>query len=201
MASGRQNFFLATRTSSNHKIFLQSLRSQILLLWTILLWWRPAISHHSVLLIFRRSLLLRLYDHQISALCQAWTKSSWWNSKENNEFTLQKIVEATQKEKIKQATKSKTHRLSSKARIGPSNRRKTRVCRDPSTSDTLSHSDTDLAVPFADDSSVEDEEQDADCRYWTGRFLKTKMEKTRHDVQMYQTGVHTFCWYGGRFCL
>jgi len=38
-------------------------------------------------------------------------KSSWWNSKENNEFTLQKYIEATQKEKIKQTTKSKTNRL------------------------------------------------------------------------------------------
>jgi len=35
---------------------------------------RPALvntSHHSFQLIFRRSLLLRLSDHQISALCQA----------------------------------------------------------------------------------------------------------------------------------
>jgi len=29
------------------------------------------INHHSVLLIFRRSLLLRLFEHQIPALCQA----------------------------------------------------------------------------------------------------------------------------------
>jgi len=33
------------------------------------------ISHHSVMLIFRRSLLLRLSLHQISALCHAWTYS------------------------------------------------------------------------------------------------------------------------------
>ena len=44
-------------------------------LWTILLWWIPAISHHSVLFIFRRSLLQRLSEHQISALCQTWTFS------------------------------------------------------------------------------------------------------------------------------
>jgi len=30
--------------------------------------------------------------------------------------------------------------------------------------------DTDLAVPFADDSTEEDEEQDADCVFCTGRF-------------------------------
>ena len=38
-------------------------------------WWRSAISHHSVLLIFHRSLFLRLSELQISALCQAWTYS------------------------------------------------------------------------------------------------------------------------------
>jgi len=30
--------------------------------------------------------------------------------------------------------------------------------------------DTDLAVPFADDWTEEDEEQDADCVFCTGRF-------------------------------
>jgi len=75
-----------------------------------------------------------------------------------------KFFEATQKEKIKQVTKSKTHRFSSNARVGPLKTRKTRVCRDPTPSATPSQSDTDLAVPFADDSTVEDEEQDADCR-------------------------------------
>jgi hypothetical protein len=44
------------------------------------------------------------------------------------------------------------------------------VCRDPNPSDTLSDSETALAVPFADDSSEEDEEQDADCVFCTGRF-------------------------------
>ena len=44
------------------------------------------------------------------------------------------------------------------------------VCRDPAPSDTLSDSDTDLAVPFADDSIVDDEEKDADCVFCTGRF-------------------------------
>jgi hypothetical protein len=70
---------------------------------------RPTISHHSVLLIFRRSLLLMLSDNHISALSQARTKSksSWWNRKEN-EFTFNKFFEEIHKEKIKQATKSKT---------------------------------------------------------------------------------------------
>jgi hypothetical protein len=92
----------------------------MLLLWAILLWWRPAMSHHSVLLIFRRSLLLKLSDYQISALCQAWTKSksSWWNSRENNELTFKKYFEAIQKGKINQATKSQTWLLASNALIG-----------------------------------------------------------------------------------
>jgi len=72
------------------------------------------------------------------------------------------------KKKIKQATKSKTNMLASNVLLGSSRRRKRRVCRDPSPSDTRSDSDTDLAVPFVDD-STEEEEQDADCVYCTGR--------------------------------
>jgi len=48
------------------------------------------------------------------------------------------------------------------ALLGPSKRCKTVVCRDSTTSDTPMDSDTDLAVPFAEDSS-EEEEQDTDC--------------------------------------
>jgi len=67
------------------------------------------------------------------------------------------FVEATQKRKIKQATKSKTSRLASNVLLGPSKRGKKKVCWDPTPSDTPSDSDTDLAVPFADDSTEEDE--------------------------------------------
>jgi hypothetical protein len=93
MAAGRQAFSLVTWTSSDHTISLWRQVTQMLLLWTILLWWRSAISNHSVL-IFRRSLLPRHSDHQISVVCQVWTKSksSCWNIKENNEFTLQKNI-------------------------------------------------------------------------------------------------------------
>jgi len=76
-----------------------------------------------------------------------------------------KIVVETQKKKIKQATKSKTSRPASNALLGPSKRRKKRVCRDPTPSDLA-----DLAVPFAVDSTEEDEEQDADCVFCTGRL-------------------------------
>ena len=73
--------------------------------------------------------------------------------------------------KIKQAIKSKTSRLASNALLGPSKRRKRGVCRDPTPSDTPSDSDTDLTVPFADE-STEEVEQDADCVFCTGRLSK-----------------------------
>ena len=84
-----------------------------------------------------------------------------------------KFVGATQKKKIKQATKSKTSCLASNVRLGPSKRRKRRVCRDQTPPDTSSDSDTDLAVPFFDD-STEDEEQVAYCVFCTGRFSEDR---------------------------
>ena len=66
--------------------------------------------------------------------------------------TYRKFVGATQEKKIKQATKSKTSRLASNVLLGPSKRRKRNVCRNPTPSDTPSDSDTDLAVPFVEDS-------------------------------------------------
>jgi hypothetical protein len=67
------------------------------------------------------------------------------------------FVEATQKRKIKQATKSKTSRLASNVLLGASKRRKKGVCRDSTPSDTPPDSDTELAVPFANDSTEEEE--------------------------------------------
>jgi len=81
-----------------------------------------------------------------------------------------KFVEATQKKKIKQATKSQTSRLALNVLLGPSKRRKRRICQDPTPSDAPSDSDTDLAVPFTDDLTEEDEEEDADFVFCTGRF-------------------------------
>jgi hypothetical protein len=80
-----------------------------------------------------------------------------------------KFVEATQKKKIQQATKSKTSWLVLNVLLGPSKRWKRRVYRDPTPSDTPPDSDTDLAVPLADDSMAE-EEQDADCVFCTGHY-------------------------------
>ena len=67
------------------------------------------------------------------------------------------FVGANQKKKIKQATISKTNWLASNALLGLSKRRNRVVCRDRTPSDTPSDSDSDLAVPFADDSTEEEE--------------------------------------------
>jgi len=80
---------------------------------------------------------------------------------------------STQKKKIKQATISETSRLALNTLLGPSKKRKRRVCRDPTPCDMLSDSDTDVTGPFADD-STEEEEQDADCVYCTGRFSEDR---------------------------
>jgi hypothetical protein len=205
MAAGRQAFSFVKWTSSDHTIFFWRQVTQMLFLWTILFWWSPAISHHSVLLIFRRSLLLRLSDHQVSALCHAWTKSksSWGNSKENNKFTFKKYFEVTQKEKIKQATKSETWRLASNALLGPSKWWKRMVCRDATPPDTPSDSDTELAS--------------CSCRWrfdWRGwgtrRWLcvlywsllwKPQFGGVDTMCEILQMGAHTLYWYGGRFFL
>jgi hypothetical protein len=133
----------------------------------------------------------------MSALCQAWTKSksSWWNNKENNEFTFKKYLEVTQKEKMKEATKSKTWRLALNALLGPSKRQKRRVCRDPTPSGTPSDSDTELTVPLSDDSTDEDEEQDADCVFCIGRFYEDHSgeEWIRCVKYEYCKWVYTLC--------
>ena len=104
-------------------------------------------------------------------------------AKKITSLPYKKFVYTAQKKKIKQATKSKTSRLASDVLLGPSKRRKRRVCRDQTQHDTPSDSDTDLAVLFADDSTEEDEEQDADFCSLLVVSLKTTMEKTRYDVR------------------
>ena len=114
-----------------------------------------------------------------------------------------KFVEATQKKKINQATKSKTSRFASNVLLGPSKRRKRRVCRDPAPSDTPSDSDTDLSVPFADDSR-EEEEQDDDCVYCTGLFSEDLCgEEWIRCAKYFRCAhmAHALSWYGRRFCL
>ena len=191
MASGRQVFFLVTRTSSDHTISLQPQRTQMLLLWTILLWWRPAIGHYSVLLVFavhfsRDSSSIR---YQTCTKPEPTAKYSWWNSKENNGFTLQKIWWVNSEKKMKQANKTETNRLASNALLGPSKRRKRSVCREPTPSDTLSDSDTDLAVIF-DDFSTE-EEQDADCVHCTGRLSEDHKGEERIRCAKYFRWAYT----------
>ena len=115
-----------------------------------------------------------------------------------------KFVEATHKQKVKQATKSKTTQLASNALLGPSKRRKRRVCRDPTPSDTPLDLDTDLAVPFADDSMEEDEGQDAYCVFCSDNFSKDhnredwiQCVKTKAKVKVNNTYTMEFRVEGG----
>jgi hypothetical protein len=78
-------------------------------------------------------------------------------AKEITSSPYKTFVEAIQKRKIKQATKSKTSRFASNVLLGPPKRWKERACQDPASSDTPSDSDTDHAVPFADNSTEEDD--------------------------------------------
>jgi hypothetical protein len=111
------------------------------------------------------------------------------------------FVGATQKNKIKQATKSKTNRLASNALLGPSNRQKRVVCRDPTPSDTPSDSDTDLIIPFAED-STEEEEQYADCVLCTGRFSDDhNIEEWTRCAKYFRWAHILFVGMEGRFCL
>ena len=102
------------------------------------------------------------------------------------------FVGATQKKKLKQATKSKTNRLASNALLGPSKRKKRRVCRDPTQSVTPSDSDTDLAVPFSND-STEEEEQDADRVFCTGSFSEDHTVEEWIRCAKYFRWAHTLC--------
>ena len=88
--------------------------------------------------------------------------------------------EATQKWKIKQATKSKTSRLASNV-LGPSKRRKKRVCRDPTPSDTPD-SDTDLAVLSLTIRWKKTSNKTLNVCSILVVSLKTTVEKTRYDV-------------------
>jgi len=105
--------------------------------------------------------------------------------------TYRKFVGATQKKKIKLATKSKTIRFASNALLGPSKRQKRRVCRNLTPSDIASDSDTDLAVPF-DDNSTE-EKQDADFVYCTGRFSEDHKGEESIRCAKYFGWAYTLC--------
>ena len=76
--------------------------------------------------------------------------------------------------------------------LGPSKRRNGVICRDPTPSDTPSDSDTDLTVPFADD-STEEEEQDVDCVFRTGRFSEDHSVNQRTRCAKYFRWVHKLC--------
>ena len=90
-------------------------------------------------------------------------------TKEITSSPYRKFVWASQKKKIKQASRSKTNRLELNTLLGLSKGQKRRFSRNPIPSATPSDLDTDLTVPFVDD-STEEGEHDADCMHCTGRF-------------------------------
>jgi hypothetical protein len=73
------------------------------------------------------------------------------------------------------------------------------VCWDPTSSYTPSDSDADLAVPFADDSTLE-EIHDVD---WSALVvvLKTTVERTRYDVRNVSDGRTHFVLVWRKICL
>jgi hypothetical protein len=148
--------------------------TQMLLLWTILLWCRLAISHHSVLLIFRSSLLVMFSDQQISAQYQSWTKSksSWWNSKENNESTSKKVLRQLRKKISSRPLNPKPEVL----------RRLLFLVLQKDVREGFAGIQLRLTLHqirklnslllLTDDSTKDDKEQDADCVFCTGRFFE-----------------------------
>ena len=66
------------------------------------------------------------------------------------------------------------------------------VCLDPTPSDIPSDSDSDLTVPFADD-STEEEEQDADCVLSTGRLSENHTVEEWIGCAKYFRWAHTLC--------
>jgi hypothetical protein len=100
-----------------------------------------------------------------------------------------KFVGATQKKKIKQATKSKTNGLASNAILSPSKRHK-RGFAGIQLRLTL-NSTTDLAVPFTDDSTEEGNNVLIVCSVLVVS-LKTAMEKSGYDVRNISDG-RTHC--------
>ena len=67
------------------------------------------------------------------------------------------------------------------------------VCLGPTPSDTPSDSDSDLTVPFADDSIEEEEEEDADCVLCTGRLSENRTVEEWIRCAKYFRWAHTPC--------
>jgi hypothetical protein len=120
MASVRQAFFLVTRISS-HDFPLASEETDtapVIQPALVKATDQPSFSFVNFSpFICAEALIIR---YQPCAKPELEAKSSWWKNKENNEFTLHKYIEATQKEKIIHTTKSKTIRLALNTLLGTS---------------------------------------------------------------------------------
>ena len=122
--------------------------------------------------------------YQRCAKPQPKAKSSWWNNKENNEFTLQKICWGNSKTENQKGHNIQNRTIASKALLSPSKRRNRSVCWDPTPSGTSSDSETKLAIPLADDATEEDGERDADYLYCVVVVIcpKSALEKNGYHV-------------------
>jgi hypothetical protein len=123
----------------------------------------------------------------------AKSKTSWWNSKENNQFNLQKIFWDNSERENQAGHYTENLTVASNALLDPSKRRKSKVCQDPTPSDTPSDSDTELAGPLADESTEEDEEQDADCVFCIGRLSEHHNGKEWIRCAKYCRRANTLC--------
>jgi hypothetical protein len=98
-----------------------------------------------------------------------------------------KFVEPTQKKnRIKQATKSKTNHFSLNAILGPSKRYKRRVCRDPTPFDTPSYSDSVLTVHFTDN-LMSEMIHDVECLFCTHFSEDHNGEDWIQGLQVYES--------------
>jgi hypothetical protein len=151
MAFGRQASFLVTKTSSDHEFPLSSENRHAAPVnhpASVNTSDQPSSSSANFSL-FTSAVLLRSADISSVPSLNMKPNPRGGIAKKITSSPYKKFVEATQKKETKQATKSKTNRLASNALLGLSRRRKRRVYRDPTPSDTPSDSDTDLPVPFA----------------------------------------------------
>ena len=158
-------------------------------------WWRSAISHHSVLLIFHRSLFLRLSELQISALCQAWTYSQILVVQQQRKLRVrlkENLLGKLRKRKSNRPLNPKPIGLRRMSSLVLRKWRKKRVCRNATPSVTPSVSDIGLPFPLADD-STEEEGQDADCVFYTCCFSEDHNGEELIRCAKYFRWAHTLC--------
>ena len=175
----------------------------MLLLWTILLWWIPAISHHSVLFIFRRSLLLRLSEHQISALCQTWTYNQILVEEQQGKYRIhltENLLGNSEKENINRPLNPKPFGLrrifflvlqKDRREVLPGSNSVWQFIR-------FEHWPSCYFRWWFD--GRRGTRRWLCVLYWSFLWLP-QWRRVGTMCEIFQMGARTVCWYGGRFCL